>query len=270
MTIAVGTSKKVAYKIETTFGVAAGTPSAGAQFLRRVPSGIELAKDSFQSAEIRTDFQVADMRHGLRRVQNSLKDELCCASTSGMWKDFMTAITRNGAQGTNGWVAGTAVTTGAITTLTATAPVGTTPAFITFTVVNLLTLSFMISDIVKMNSSTAARAANNGTWLVLNVTSTVMTVAPITAGSGPLAAGTGDTVTTLRTTSKNMVPLTGHRNDSFTIEQGYTDINVFEQFLGCRLSFMDVQIPAGAMSTIEFGIMARTCNRPDRPTSLTK
>ena len=89
-TPASGLFKTIAYKAETTFGTA---PSAsGAQSLRRVQSTLDLTKETYQSNEIRRDFQLADFRHGVRRVEGRISGELSPAT----YKDFIEcALKRN-------------------------------------------------------------------------------------------------------------------------------------------------------------------------------
>jgi len=84
--IAKGTSKKIAYKVESAWGTLAG--AAGAKYLRRVTSNFNLMKDSYESNELRTDFQTADMRHGTRKAEGSLNGELSPSS----YADFMSAV----------------------------------------------------------------------------------------------------------------------------------------------------------------------------------
>jgi hypothetical protein len=74
MTIAVGVSKTLRYKKQSVLGTAVS--GAGAQVLRRVTSDIDLAKDTYQSAEIRPDMQVADFRHGMWKVGGGVSGEL--------------------------------------------------------------------------------------------------------------------------------------------------------------------------------------------------
>ena len=107
MTIASGVAKRVRYKAESAWGTAAG--ASGAQALRRVSSDIDLKKETYQSNEIRTDYQTADMRHGVRHVGGSINGEL----SPGTYQAFIAAAVRQTFQ--------TAATTGAITTVTAAA-----------------------------------------------------------------------------------------------------------------------------------------------------
>ena len=83
MPITKGTSKIVAYKKETTWGTLAGN-TAGKQ-LRRVTADFNLTKESYESNELRTDRQVADVRHGVRSAEGSINGEL----SSFTYADFM-------------------------------------------------------------------------------------------------------------------------------------------------------------------------------------
>ena len=74
MVQATGVFKQVAIKREVTFGLI--PVAAAAQLLRRVTSTVDLSKDTYSSNEIRPDMQVADFRHGVRRVKGSISGEL--------------------------------------------------------------------------------------------------------------------------------------------------------------------------------------------------
>jgi len=65
MATASGIAKRIIYKKETTFGTLAG--ATGGQTLRRVSSNFNLTKETYQSEEIRTDYQIQDFRHGIIR-----------------------------------------------------------------------------------------------------------------------------------------------------------------------------------------------------------
>ena len=84
--IAKGTAKQIAYKKESTWGTLAG--AASAKYLRRVTSAFNLAKETYESGEIRTDRQVADFRHGVRSATGSLNGEL----SPKTYSDFMQSL----------------------------------------------------------------------------------------------------------------------------------------------------------------------------------
>lgn len=109
MPISLGLSKLVAIKAESTYGTL--PTAASAQLLRRVKSEVNLAKETYASNELRTDFQIADFRHGVRRVEGSLSGEL----SPGTYKDFFSyALKRD-------WAAVTAIASASIT-ITGTGP----------------------------------------------------------------------------------------------------------------------------------------------------
>ena len=78
--------RQLAYKVESTYGTAPA--ASGAQLLRRVGSTLDLDKDTYQSNEVRTDYQIADYRHGVRRVAGQVSGEL----SAGTYKDFVAAL----------------------------------------------------------------------------------------------------------------------------------------------------------------------------------
>ena len=87
MPLAQGVSKVVAYKKEGTWGTAAAG-GAGAKAMRRVTAAFNLSKETYQSEELRTDYQISDMRHGVRSADGSLNGEL----SAGSYADFMAAV----------------------------------------------------------------------------------------------------------------------------------------------------------------------------------
>lgn len=249
MTIALGIKKLLAYKKESVYGVDPGATTA--QLLRRVTSNVDLAKDTYTSNELRPDYQVADMRHGLRKVGGDMDDELSATT----WKDFFAAVTRAA------WVAGTTITTGAVTVLSSTAAASSTvPGFITTTGTSFITLGFRVGDAITMTGwATTMVPSNSRVFLIVALTATVMTIVELTgvANSILVTKVAGDTVTLLRSTSKTLIPLTGHTSDSFTLEHNYVDIVQSERFNGCRVNTVDLALPATGMATIKINVMGQ-------------
>src|SRR5262245_49358224 len=99
MTIAENVSARVAYKAYATGVISSNSqpvssvdPGAtGAQALRRVTSTLKLGKDTYTSAEIRTDRQISDFRHGIKRATGGIiSGEL----SPGTYWDFFEASLR--------------------------------------------------------------------------------------------------------------------------------------------------------------------------------
>ena len=84
MPLAEGVSARIAYKFYADQKIIPGVPAvsatdpgpADAQVLRRVSSSLAFTKDTYQSNEIRSDYQISDFRHGVRRVAGNVSGEL--------------------------------------------------------------------------------------------------------------------------------------------------------------------------------------------------
>jgi hypothetical protein len=230
-----GVYKQVTYKVETTYGV---MPSAAsAQSLRRVTSSLDLTKDTYQSNEIRPDFQVSDFRHGLRKVGGSISGELS-AKTYG---DFIAAAVKKD------WVAGVSVTGASITVG------GATGAWtITRAAGSWLTDGVKIGDVVRLTAG--AFNANN---LNKNIQVTAVTALGLTGitlnGSNMTAEGPIASATLSVVGKKTMVPQTGHTDKSFSIEHWHPDVGATgasEVFTGCKVSKVTFTLPATGMATV--------------------
>src|SRR6188508_3459727 len=99
MTIETGVSKLVAFKKEVPFNsITTAGGVTNANYVRRVSSDIDLSKDVYESQEIRSDYQVADARHGMRKVSGTIKGELSPGAyskfiQSALRKDFIAGPT---------------------------------------------------------------------------------------------------------------------------------------------------------------------------------
>jgi hypothetical protein len=235
MPAASGVFKQVAYKLETTYGV---MPSAAsAQALRRVTSSLNLSKDTYQSNEIRADFQVADLRHGLRKVGGTIAGELSAKT----YADFIAAALKKD------FVAGASATGLSITVG------GTTGAWtITRAAGSWLTDGVKIGDVVRLTAGAFNAANLNKNVLVTAVTATVITGTVLNATAltteGPIASATLTVVG-----KKTMVPQTGHTDKSFSIEHWHPDAGATgasEVFSGCKVSKMSFSLPATGMATV--------------------
>lgn len=238
--IASGVAKRVAYKVESAWGVAPGT--SGAQVLRRVSSGLNLEKDTYQSGEIRRDYQVSDMRHGVRRVAGGINGELSC----GTYKDFLAAAVRQAWQN--------AVTSGTMTNVTASA---SSPNF-TRATGDFLNAGFKAGDLGRWTGWTTTATTNNTrNMLVTAVTATSMNGAFLD-GTAIVAKTTGDPVV-FTTFKKTFVPLTAHTDQSFSFEHYHGDLSpaLSELYTGCKLSQLDLSLPPTGMATIGMQFMGK-------------
>lgn len=238
MAIASGINKVVSYKKETSFGTLP-SPTTGGQTIRRVSSNFNLTKETYQSEEIRTDYQLADFRHGVRSVEGSISGEL----SAGAYADFLaSALARN-------WTAATPSALGSTTIAT----VGGTYT-ITRTTGSWLTDAVRVGNVIRL---TGFATANNGAnLLVIALTATVATVValnnvkltPETVASGGAFAATGKTT---------YAPTTGHTDDSYTFEEWYSDIGQSEVTVGNKVNTVGITLPATGLTTVDLSFMGQ-------------
>jgi len=231
-----GVYKQVTYKSEgANYGVI--PTAASAQSLRRVTSSLELTKDTYQSNEIRPDFQVADFRHGMRKVGGSIGGELSAKT----YADFIAAALKKD------FVAGVAVASASITVG------GTTGAWtITRAAGSWLTDGVKLGDVVRLTAGAFNANNLNKNVQVTNVTATVLTGITLNGtnmqAEGPIASAT---LTVFG--KKTMVPQSGHTDKSFSIEHWHPDVGATgasEVFSGCKVSKVTFTLPATGMATI--------------------
>lgn len=248
MSIAEGVSVRVAYKANAAGTMTANTeadtstiPGAtSAQILRRVASTLDLTKDTYESAEIRADRQVADFRHGMRRVAGSIQGEL----SPGTYFDFIEATNRDTA------------TAGVVldeTDLTSCVADNATAKF-TFGGGDPVALGLGVGMVMRFtNLSVAGNNAKNFTILSFGGTSNrEVTVTPAPTDNA------SDTAFTLTVPGKTtVVPTSGHVRRLFTFEHYHDDLDIARLFTECRVHGYRMSLPATGMATIEIPVMGR-------------
>jgi hypothetical protein len=232
MGIASGVYKQVTIKPEVTYGVPPA--AAGAQAMRRTSSSLSLSKDTYQSNEIRPDFQVADFRHGLRKVGGTLAGELSAKTYSeliaaAVKKDFVAGIS----------IAGMSVTVG-----------GTAGAWtITRAAGSFLSDGVKVGDVGRLTAGGLNAANLNKNFQVTGVTALVLT-GVVLNGSAMVPEGPITASTFACTGKKTMVPQSGHTDKSFGVEHWHPDVPASELFTGCKVSKVSFNLPATGMATI--------------------
>jgi hypothetical protein len=245
MTIATGIGKQLRYKKESTWGTLPG--ASGAQSLRRVTSNLDLKKATYESKEIRPDYQKADFRHGMRSVDGTISGELSC----GTYADFMATVCRQAWQ--------SLVTTGALLTnvLSAAGVLGSSGT-ITRSTGSFLTDGFKIGDVVRCtNWTTTGVNLNSRNLWITSLTATVMTAQFLDGTTFPTKASESGLVTIVQAGKKNWMATSSQTNDSYSIEHWFSDILQSETFTGCRINDMDIKLPSTGMATIDTGFMGK-------------
>jgi hypothetical protein len=242
-TIATGIAKKLTYKKETTWGVAAAGGAATGQALRRVTSNLDLKKATYQSKEIRADYQVADMRHGVRTVDGTISGEL----SAGTYADFMATACRNT------WHPAIVVASVSVTLAAITPPGGVSGGAGTVTASGFLGDELKIGDVVTFTGFSASTMNDRHFWIT-GLTDTVITGQFL---DGTLVVGSTGTVSITQAGKKTWMATSAHTNDSYTIEHWFSDIAQSEVFTGCRVNDIDIKLPASGMATVDIGFMGR-------------
>lgn len=236
MTLASGVNKQVAFKKETTYATLPG--ASGAQLARRVDASFNLAKDTYESNEIRTDYQVADMRHGINRTTGTLNGEL----SPGSYSTFLASLLKRD-------FSVLAAETGlSITIAAATAPFYT----ITRASGSWLTGGKKVGQVGRLTAGTFNVANSNKNLLIVGVTALALTVMPLNGqalvAEGPIASATWTTPGRI-----TYVPQTGHTDDSYTFEEWFNDISRGEVYVGNKVTQASIQLPPTGLTTLSLG-----------------
>lgn len=238
MAIASGISKVVSYKKETTFGVPAG--ASGGKQLRRVTADFNLVKEAYSSSEIRTSRQNSSSKHGVRSAEGSLSAEL----SAGSYADFMAAILARDF---------TVVSLGAGASVSVSVS-GNTYKLVR-TTGSFVTDGFEPGVIFQVDGLTAVND-NDRNFLVVAVTALEVTFVPLD-GLAPTAQGADTAVTFTAAGKQTYVPQTGHTDDSFTIEEWYSNITQSEVYTGMKVNSMAISMPSTGLITADFGFVGK-------------
>lgn len=239
MPTASGLFKQVIYKKEVTFGVV--PVAAAGQALRRVESSLDLNKESYQSAEIRPDFQIADFRHGVRKVEGSINGEL----SPRTYADFMAASLKR------------IFTVGVAATGVSVTIAGTGPSYtVTRAAGSYLTDGFKVGEVIRLSVG-ALNAANINKNLLVTALTPLVTTVIVVNGSALVAEGPIITTTVTVFGKKTFTPLAGHTDESFSIEHFFPDVPASEVFSGCKPSSIALELPPTGMATCNISFVGK-------------
>jgi hypothetical protein len=254
MPLAEGVSARISVKPYATGDItpnalddpATAPGSADAQILRRVSSTLSLAKNTYQSAEIRNDRQIVDFRHGTMRAEGNIAGEL----SLGTYFDLFEAAHRD--------------------TRTVTTPVDQTTLTSIVASVSASTLTFAGGDpvaaglragmMVRLSATGTANDNHNFTIIGFSGTNNrVLTVDP-----KPVAdiAAPVTTFTLTAPGASTIVPSTNFVKRKFGFEIFHEDLNVARLYQECRIGSYRMALPATGMGTTEFTVMGRSQFNP--------
>lgn len=228
MTIQTNVTVDAVIAAEVNLGIAPAAGAADARIIRRVSTTLNTGKDSYTSAEVRSDQQISDMRHGTKRAAGSIEGELSV-------KSYDPEI-EAGMRGT--WTTGVATTQATLLTVTA---AGST---LTFTGGDVTALGFRVGDVVRLTgvAVSAANLEQNFRITGINPAGRVVTVSPPPAAMASVA--------TFGFKVQGKKVLNGVQKSSFAIEQRYPDLDISELFVGMRVGALAFRLPPTGMATV--------------------
>ena len=241
MAISQGVSKRVAYKKETNWGELPGV--SGAKEIRRVTATFNLTKETYESQEIRSDYQVASFAHGVRSVDGSINGEL----SPGTYSDFIaSAVAKN-------FVAG--LTIASVTAdIAAAVGLGTKAFTVTRSTGSWITDGVRVGMLVHFTGATNPENNTNNV-LVIGVSALVLTVQVLS--DTMLVAETAATLAVAQPGKQTWAPLTGHTDDSYTFEEWYADIAQSEVYTGNKVGSVAMQLPSTGLVTCDITFMGK-------------
>lgn len=240
MTIASQIKRKVFIGKQSALGTKA-LYSAGKTYNYR-DGGLSggLTKEAFESNTIRTDQQRQNASHGTRSVSKTLDQEFQVGGHTALLEGALRSAFA------------TAATTGSLTTV----GINATTRTLSRSTGSFITDGFKVGDIIRASGFVAT--VNNGKNLRLATVAALSMTYVADAWLGTLTTETAGATVTLSAAGKKLsVPLTGHTNDYFTIEEWNEDIAQSETDLDCKVSSMAIDIPANGNATINFGFLGR-------------
>jgi hypothetical protein len=247
MAFASGPGKVLSVNEEVTFGTLV---AAGGVSLDRTSSTVDLTKDKYTSAAIRSDYQIAVSRHGMQKAGGDISGEL----NPGLYTRLIQAHVRRD------FVAG--ATTGAVATIS------TTNTTFHRSAGSFFTNGFKVGSVVAATGFTTGGSAVNSKRVILTgVTASDLTCLNMDGTAttfGTIAAG--DTVTISEIGNVTYMPASSHTDKSFSIEHWYSDITQSEPFVGCKINTMDVTVPTTGLIGVKFGVLGQKLVRA-RPTT---
>lgn len=239
MPAASGVFKQIAIKQEVTYGT---LPSAAsAQLLRRTEFATNLQKDTYQSNEVRTDLQVADMRHGVRRVAGTLNGEL----SPGSYAPYLAALLKRDFS-----------VIAAISTLSLTIAASGSNWTVTRAAGSWLTDGIKIGMVGRITAGSVNAANLNKNLFVIGVTALALTVIVLN-GSAMVAEGPIASCTFTLPGKYTYVPTTGHTDKSWAMEEWQSDISQSEVFTGIKFTQASIGLPPTGMATISMPVAGK-------------
>jgi hypothetical protein len=230
-----GRNVLVAYKVETTLGVAVTGASAN-QFRANPSAGLKLERPEINPGEIRSDGQTPMPRLGTKTVRGGYVGDLSVGTFDTLFEaGFRSTIVAAAVV--------TSISAGTLTTIT------TDATSIVAAAGSWLTAGVRVGDVFRLTGQPTSTSNNSKNLRVTAVTTLTLSVAE-TLVTNAVAC----TVFVI-TVAKKITQSTSPVNRSFTFEEYGADLDLSEQDVGVRVSSIKVSAQPDAMATVEFGLV---------------
>ena len=125
---------------------------------------------------------------------------------------------------------------------------------------SFVTDNVLVGSVIRLTGAGLNVANQNNNLLVLTVAATVLTVKCL-SGTALVPEGPIASVTVTYPGKQSFVPATGHTDNSYTVEQWYSDIAQSEVFTGVRVGNASISLPATGLVTADFTFMGKDLAR---------
>lgn len=248
MALAEGVQGTVRYKAYTSgtmtsnalLAIATDPTATGGQLLRRTTASLNLAKDSYSASEIRSDRQVGDMRHGIRRVEGSVAGELSPAT----YFELFTAAHRHTA------IATLTLSPSALTSIAA----DNTLSTLTAAGGDPVALGLRVGDVIRFTDLSDVQN-NSRNFLITSFSAASNRTIGVYPAPDTMSADT--TFTLVRPGKATFPPSSSFVSRKFLFEHYAEDIDISRLFKECRVTGYRMSLPATGMATTEIMVLGR-------------
>lgn len=214
--------------------------ATGGQVLRETACSLNLSKDTYVSAEVNTERQIYDFRHGTGRVQGSISGELSPATYWAFIKalcygEDTSAVTRSEQQ---------------FTSVSADNAAGT----FTFSSGNPVTEGFKVGMVIRF-TNLLETTNNSKNFLILGMSGTSNRV--VSVYPSPTTMGSNSTFGVVSVGRRVSVPSSSAVQRKFAVEVYNSDLGVHRLFTECRVGSASINVPASGFATVEFSLFGR-------------
>ena len=223
MALGSGSNVQITYIKETTHGQTPGSPTM--KVLRATSRNINPAKNTLESAEVRSHRQVQDFRHGFESVGGNLGFELAMEDYDDMIAGVLADAFAAGASSG-----------------TVTMDVDDTAKTFTRSTGSFVTDGFEAGQYATFSGF--SNSGNNGTFFITDVTATVLTVLDPNDALTTETGGGDEAVSV-----DGQVCKVGSTLDTFTIERGLLDLGKYQVFRGVAINQLSLSIQPDSIVT---------------------